>query len=48
MLVEFLQIIVEAKFSSSQEYGAKITYVRKIQPQETIIEDVFQTKKIKP
>ena len=46
ILVEFLQIIVGAKFSSSQDYGAKIMYARKIQPQETIIKNVFQTKKI--
>ena len=45
MLVEFLQIIVGAKFSSSQDYGAKIIYTGKILPQETIIKDVFQTKK---
>ena len=45
MLVEFFQIIVGAKFSSSQDYGAKIMYARQIFPQETIIKDVFQTKK---
>ena len=45
MLVEFLQIIVGAKFPSSQDYGAKIIYAGKIQPQETIIKDVVQTKK---
>ena len=33
-----------AKFSSSQEDGVKINYGGKIQPQETIIKDVFQTK----
>ena len=44
MLVEFLQIIVGAKLSPSQDYGAKIIYAGKILPQETIIKDVFQTK----
>ena len=34
-----------AKFPSSQDYGAKIIYEGKIQPQEGIIKDVFQTKK---
>ena len=42
MLVDFLQIIVGAKFPSSQDYGFKIIYTGKIQPQETIIKDVFQ------
>ena len=46
MLAEFLQIVVGAKISSLQDYGAKIMYARKIQPQETIIKNVFQTKKI--
>ena len=45
MLAEFLQIIVGAKISSSQDYGAKIIYAGKIQPQETMIKDVVQTKK---
>ena len=45
MLVEFLQIILGVTFSSSQDYGAKIIYEGKIQPQEGIIKDVFQTKK---
>ena len=45
ILVEFLQIIVGAKFPPSQDYGAKIIYTGKILPQETIIKDVFQTKK---
>ena len=34
-----------AIFSSSQDYGAKIIYTGKIQLQETLIKDVFQTKK---
>ena len=45
MLVEFLQIIVGPKSSSSQDYGAKIMYTEKILSQETMIKDVFQTKK---
>ena len=45
MLVKFLQILVGVKFSSSKDYGAKIMYAGKIQPHETIIKDVFQTKK---
>ena len=45
MLVEFLQIIVGAKFSSSQDYGATIMSAGKIQPQEIMIKDVLQTKK---
>ena len=45
MLVEFLQIIVGAKFSSSHDYGAKLIYAGKILPQETIIKNIFQTKK---
>ena len=44
MLVEFLQIIVGAKLSPSQDCGAKIMYAGKIFPQETIIKDVLQTK----
>ena len=42
ILIEFLQVIVGAKFTTSQEYGTKIIYAGKIQPQETIIKDVFQ------
>ena len=41
MLVEFLQITVREKSSSSQDYGAKIMYAGKIFPEETIIKDVF-------
>ena len=41
MLVEFLQITVREKASSSQDYGAKIMYAGKIFPEETIIKDVF-------
>ena len=41
MLVEFFQIIVRAKSSLSQDYGAKIMYAGKIFSQETMIKDVF-------
>ena len=46
MLVEFLQIVLGVKFSSSQDYGAKIMFGGKMQPHETIIKDIFQTKKV--
>ena len=39
MLVEFLQIIVGAKFSSLQDYAAKIIFGGRIQPYSTIIND---------
>ena len=45
MLDEFLQNILGATFSSSQDYGAKIIYTGKNQPQEIINKDVSQTKK---
>ena len=45
MLVEFLQIIVGKIFHLYKNFGAKIMYAGKIQPQETIIKDFFQTKK---
>ena len=45
MLVEFFQIIMGPKFSSSQDYGAKIMFAGKILSQEQMIKDVFQTKK---
>ena len=45
ILVEFLQIVIGPKFSSSQDYGTEIMFAGKILSQEHMIKNVFQTKK---